>query len=123
MASRYGRNKRRAHRQEIERLEMEAQALQRRATMAERSYASAREEGMQHILRLRYLPQMVEDMARELSREYGPKVAEVAQQVMNSDRQSLRRIDLSASIDPQAFATVIRGVIPELRYNIAVSNF
>lgn len=95
-----------------------------RASRAERAIAAAKEEGANQILRTEFLPEMVKDISYHLAREYGPKIAEAAQQLTRTHRgYEPWKIDLNAKIDDVARDTVIRGVIPELRYHIVTRGF
>lgn len=125
MSSRYGRNQRRAHRQQLAEAQTALASAERRADVAERRTATAMEEGMNRLLQIKHLPEVVSRIGVELGRAYGPEVAEAAQKILQSDRRGPREpVWLDARIDQQDFrVTVIRGVIKELHYNVAVSPF
>lgn len=126
MSSRYGRNKRREHRQQIEALRAENAEAQARARAAERRVATALEDGMDRVLAIRHLPQLTERIAVELARNYGPEIAEAAQELIRSGRRrsAMPVIDFTARVDvAEPTITVLRGRIKELHYNVAVSHF
>lgn len=95
-----------------------------RASRAERAIATAREDGANQILRTEFLPEMVKDISYHLAREYGPKIAEAAQQLTRTHRgYEPWKIDLNARMDDISKETVIRGVIPELRFHMVTRVF
>lgn len=124
MAKRYGRNQKRAHRSEIERLSSELVACERnlraQTYRANEAYSKAFNEFCQ---RGDYFGYAVKEIANELARSYPPKLREAAELVMKSRRDSPPiRFDAKAdwSMDAMEQVVTIRGEIPGFRYNIAI---
>lgn len=126
MSKRYGRNQKRAHREEIERLTTELQRSSQRERLhkleASQSYANALGE---FIKRGDYIDYALRRMSEELARAYPSKeLEEAARKIISSRRDSPPvRFDAYAANDfSQMNVTVIRGEIPALRYNIQVMS-
>lgn len=122
MAKRYGRNQRRAHREQIANLEMAKANVERRLRFAEAKEAEAYSRAIRDIAGKReHIEHALKQIGVELARAYPPALREAAEKIMASRRDE-PPIRFDASIDPWAMekVVVIRGEIPALRYNIAV---
>ncbi len=122
MAKRYGRNQRRAHRLEIQRLEVDLVNSERRERQARYQAEDAYSRAVSDLAqRGDYVNYTLKRIGDELARAYPEKLREAAEQVMAA-RRDTPPIRFSASVDWSASVptTVIRGEIPPLRYNIAV---
>jgi len=123
VGNRYGRNQKRAHREEIERLNKELSELEFRAYRAERTASDAVSKAYQDFVRNgEYVDYATKEICRELARSYAPALREAAEKVLSSRRNSppIRFDAYSSPAIGMMTSTVIRGEIPALRYNIQV---
>jgi vacuolar-type H+-ATPase subunit E/Vma4 len=130
MAQRFGRNRRRAAREEIAKLTAERDAVARerdkardRALMAEGAVRSAKERAISQFVES--LPEARHAMAQikeELVRAMTPVLREHAQRLLDASR-SIDPVPAFSAYQSQAVdaeMTVIRGAIPALQYNVAL---
>lgn len=122
MSKRYGRNQRRAARRKIADLEMLVGAVRESESRARLQLSRAKEEALtEFINRSDMIKYAMERMGYELGRALGPELEPHARKLMQSDRRGpMLSPDFSASISPVDCMHVLRGTVPELRYNIAV---
>lgn len=122
MSRRYGRNQRRAHRQEIERLNAQVVEVERRERMANFRAEEAYSKAVREIAESGgYIDYALRRISEELARAYPQALREAAERVMSSRReQPPIRFDAFVDWSKMEQCVVIRGEIPALRYNIAV---
>lgn len=114
----------RAYKQEASEWKDKCSVATMRAHRAERSIATAKEDGANIILRQEHLPYMIEKMASALAYEYGPKINEEVSKLTRFHRgYEPWKIDLNARIDDVVRTVTIQGVVPELRYNMVVQDW
>lgn len=126
MGNRYGRNQKRAHREQIAKLQAERSSAEYRAVGAERRYRSAREDAIREMVKSSpYVKVAMERIGYELGRAMGPHFQEHVEKLMAAEqrRQSARPITFDAftSAD-QAMAFYIEGRIEPITYRVAIGD-
>lgn len=130
MAKRYGRNQKRQHRQEIERLGNELIDANRAYAVLQRRSASAKDDAFQefvtHSGRINHAMDLI---SRELGKAMGPHFAPHVAKLMESAKQqnrslSERFVSFSSMNDPVDFRVLrIEGRIEPIHYCIQVSLY
>lgn len=124
MSKRYGRNQRRAHRAEIERLGELARELQRKADNARVAANLAYSKAAADLLsKSEYIDAAIREITYQLAHKYPEDLAEAAEQILKARREA-PPIRFDATVQPDWSSAqqivVIRGEIPALRYNVAI---
>lgn len=99
--------------------------MSQRAYLAEASLRTAREDGATAVLRAEHLPKMLENLANEMARVYGPEAMKHVEKLRAAERRPRKRLDLRASVhsmDREETVMTIEGVIPECHYAFRVRN-
>lgn len=129
MAKRYGRNQKRQHRQEIERLAVELNGANRDNRILQNRVSTARNDAFQDFVaqgdRINF---GLECISRELGRAMGPHFEPHVKKLIESNKEYRRTSEpiLSFSMveDPIDFRVMrIEGRIAPLHYCIQVSTF
>jgi hypothetical protein len=104
--------------------ETEKRALERRAWRAERQVATARQDGMTELLRIRYLSEAVRTLTERLGRELAPKLAEEAERILAASQSQQRMpslLELRVMPDIAEMTTTVLEVrIPALACRVAL---
>lgn len=134
MSKRYGRNQKRLHLKRIAELEHAEKALLERVAleMSAAKRARARLEEAKAIALTEWLNRKEEIghyrelIAKGLARHYAPELEKHARRILEAAaRQEPYRFSPSIEAIPDHFLqeTVIRGEIPAIRYNVAVTRW
>jgi hypothetical protein len=127
MAKRYGRNQKRAARARIAELEamlMEAYAQTRRqaarAQVAERQAADAEGCAFERFAKASgMLGHFAEEIARAMGRHLAGELEPIARDILNAQREAPR---LGLRYEPHQGVRVMRGHLPPLQYNVAITH-
>ena len=126
MTSRYGRNQRRAHREQIAKLERDVSSAQWRASSAEGRLRDARQEAMRELVKSEpYVKEAMNRLGYELGRAMGPHFQPHVEKLMAMDqrRRSEAHIAFDASIRAdQMTVSYIEGRIEPIVYRVAFAN-
>lgn len=128
MAKRYGRNQRRKHREQIAQMEAYVRRVNGQMLTLQHNQNRAVEDAFDMFMKdTGRIDHVIENMRRELTQMFGEKLMPIVEQIVASHRGYERRapiaFDARVPYDQSVEVVHVRGEIPQLNYNMALTRY